>query len=541
MKESGLPPGLEMSGMVKYLASTGKATRNGSTTPERSGKKGGTRKKTAKSTEGTKKTSTASAKTTKKKRADIYGAVELAGQQDITPELPGMTSMPDEKPEAPSVARSEAAILFGTFTETNLLLPVINKALPSQKRTEQAAGIQEKEGIFRRSSPLISGPENPATETQDENSAEDAEAGLAGLKGAETSHNETMEKPAKRGIETNNEGGPKTAAFSETKSEMKDKAVSTDPPQPSTDSAVLPEPPEFTQPLTTQSIGALLRAAREKKGISLATISHLLRLSLQQAEALETGTWDKLPGQTFIRGFARNYAREVDIDPEKLRMLLDRVLALTDKPELEMAPVSSTVLPEYGERQRSNYFLILVGLVIFVGLILAYFFIPGYSWNSSQPSPEEKTVSMVPATGITVLEEQKTIEPELIPLPSTAGDTAIGAGTGSPASDPGQAVPGTPSDAAPGGTGTAAGIAGATGMARLEFSFAGKSWVEIRGKNDQVVFSRTNEAGTAQTVGAELPLTLVVGNADQVSLTFNGKKFEFPPRSRDGVARFRIE
>ena len=46
----------------------------------------------------------------------------------------------------------------------------------------------------------------------------------------------------------------------------------------------------------------------------------------RQVEALERGDWQGLPGQTFIRGFIRNYARLLQIDPAPLMDQLDDAL-----------------------------------------------------------------------------------------------------------------------------------------------------------------------------------------------------------------------
>ncbi|MCL2830637.1 MAG: DUF4115 domain-containing protein [Betaproteobacteria bacterium] len=331
------------------------------------------------------------------------------------------------------------------------------------------------------------------------------------------------------GIGKRSAWAPETGIFSRGERDMKEEVVSLDTSQPS--AAPASEHPEPALPSTAQGIGAMLCAAREKKGLSLAAMSRLLRLSHQQVEALERGEWDKLPGQTFIRGFARNYARETDLDPESLRGLLDRVLAFSDQQELELAPASSVVLLERDERQRSNYFLILLGLGFLVGIILAYFFIPGYFWDSSLMPQGGKTASTEYAENITAHEGPEIIESEQPPLSVATGEITANAESAPIPASPDQAADASATPVA----------ANTAGMAQLEFSFAENAWVEIRDKDDKVIFSRLNEAGTSQTIAAKSPLALVVGNAGQVSLTLDGKKIQFPPPSRDGVARFRIE
>src|ERR1700704_2075713 len=69
---------------------------------------------------------------------------------------------------------------------------------------------------------------------------------------------------------------------------------------------------------TRDAPGKLLGAAREEQNLSVAEAARQLRLSVHQVEALEAGEFHKLPGPVFVRGFIRNYARLLKLDPEQL-------------------------------------------------------------------------------------------------------------------------------------------------------------------------------------------------------------------------------
>jgi cytoskeleton protein RodZ len=77
------------------------------------------------------------------------------------------------------------------------------------------------------------------------------------------------------------------------------------------------------------------------------------------------------------------------------------------------------------------------------------------------------------------------------------------------------------------------------GQKRLSITFAGRSWTEIRSKGD-VVFSEMASIGTRE-VAASTPISFVVGNASNVSITVDGKPYDFSGSVRNEVARFRIE
>src|SRR5512132_784404 len=64
-------------------------------------------------------------------------------------------------------------------------------------------------------------------------------------------------------------------------------------------------------------LGSRLRAARERRGVSLRQISGATKISVSALEALERNDVSRLPGGIFSRAFVRSYAIEVGLDPER--------------------------------------------------------------------------------------------------------------------------------------------------------------------------------------------------------------------------------
>src|SRR5204863_3699181 len=62
--------------------------------------------------------------------------------------------------------------------------------------------------------------------------------------------------------------------------------------------------------------GGMLRAARERKGVSLRQIANSTKISVAVLEALERNDVSRLPGGIFGRAFVRSFAIEVGLDPE---------------------------------------------------------------------------------------------------------------------------------------------------------------------------------------------------------------------------------
>jgi cytoskeletal protein RodZ len=62
--------------------------------------------------------------------------------------------------------------------------------------------------------------------------------------------------------------------------------------------------------------GSRLRAARERRGLSLRQISSATKIPMLTLEALERNDLTRLPGGIFSRAFVRAYALEVGLDPD---------------------------------------------------------------------------------------------------------------------------------------------------------------------------------------------------------------------------------
>lgn len=60
----------------------------------------------------------------------------------------------------------------------------------------------------------------------------------------------------------------------------------------------------------------MLRAARERRGLTLQALSEATKISPSVLTALENNEVEDLPGGLFIRSFVRSYAAEVGLDPE---------------------------------------------------------------------------------------------------------------------------------------------------------------------------------------------------------------------------------
>ena len=76
--------------------------------------------------------------------------------------------------------------------------------------------------------------------------------------------------------------------------------------------------------MQTQTIGDLLRAAREKAHFTLEDLATDTHIKLEYLVALEENNFDFLPAATFIKAYIRNYARIFKLDEKPLFAILRR-------------------------------------------------------------------------------------------------------------------------------------------------------------------------------------------------------------------------
>ena len=72
------------------------------------------------------------------------------------------------------------------------------------------------------------------------------------------------------------------------------------------------------------SVGEMLRSAREAKGLTLESVNRDTKISVDILVSLEQDDFDSVGSDIYLKGFLRNYARLLGVDVEELMRALDR-------------------------------------------------------------------------------------------------------------------------------------------------------------------------------------------------------------------------
>jgi cytoskeleton protein RodZ len=125
------------------------------------------------------------------------------------------------------------------------------------------------------------------------------------------------------------------------------------------------------------------------------------------------------------------------------------------------------------------------------------------------------------------------------PAPSVAAPPASVAAQGATPAAP----PPWPASIVVPRTSGAPGASGGAGVPLnpLVMRFPADSWIEVRDASGAVLITGTQPPGTVRELSGELPLSLIIGNAGGVAVTWRGVPIDLAPHMRQGIARFRIE
>ena len=195
---------------------------------------------------------------------------------------------------------------------------------------------------------------------------------------------------------------------------------------------------------TGATAGMLLLAAREARGLSVEAVAQQLKLSLRQVRALETDDFTLLPGRTFVRGFVRNYARLVALDPE---VVLGALPGGAETPTLE-APKLHPTAPTMGELPTSERtkapwtrWAIPVSLAAVVAIAAVYEWARPAVASRAQPAAHENNATNRVSTTPTAADKVEA------PLPNPIA--GVGAAPNPDATPPAPAQGAAPSSPAP--------------------------------------------------------------------------------------------
>lgn len=296
--------------------------------------------------------------------------------------------------------------------------------------------------------------------------------------------------------------------------------------------SVLPPTTEVAPSAAALSVGATLKAEREKQGLHIAALSVALRISVKKIEALEADQFDLLPDLVFVRALASSICRTLKIDPV---------------PILQRLPPSAPVQLNFDETSLNTAFrapgeafsigsvlsqvsrpVVIAVFVLLAAAVLLYAFPFRIGTESTAGIKPETTAppapfSSVPAVDTPVaapaLSEPAIASVASPSLPLTSASAALADGLQASVTVP--------------GTGTTSGV--------LVLKARAVSWVSVIDAKGEVQLRKNLLAGEVAGVSGATPLTVVIGRTDAVEVLVRGKPFDLNTVAKNSVAHFEVK
>ena len=123
---------------------------------------------------------------------------------------------------------------------------------------------------------------------------------------------------------------------------------------------------------TIGTLGNYLRSEREKKNISLEQVAYATRISLKMLSAIENDSHDRLPAQTFVRGYLQAYAKYVGLDVQDVLLRYQHHLA-TSPIGQKLGFKSSYVYVRERYQEKKRIVLIITACLTMLGFMAVGF------------------------------------------------------------------------------------------------------------------------------------------------------------------------
>jgi cytoskeleton protein RodZ len=319
--------------------------------------------------------------------------------------------------------------------------------------------------------------------------------------------------------------------------------------------------------MNLQELGAVFKQERERRGLSVEDVTQRTKISRRNLLAIEAGRKEDLPHPVYAKGFVKNYARLLDLDPEEFATALSREYFVAEddfgNDPTRDKPISMNAARNVGSQNRRSS---LRGVLLF---LLAAAVGGAILWSMllaprQQPAPPSLPAPLAaPATPAEPEPAPLPQEPLPIPESPAAGGvytppSDLPPTDAAPAPEPKEpAVPAKPADGAaapkpvpaeapapkpapqapapkPAAESSPASSLPTTGARVMDIRANQLCWVnaEVDGKN---VLDMVLQPGETKYIHFDKALTVKFGNAGGVKVTLDNKPF--PLNAQSGEVR----
>jgi cytoskeleton protein RodZ len=284
------------------------------------------------------------------------------------------------------------------------------------------------------------------------------------------------------------------------------------------------------------SPGALLRTAREQAGLNLREVAESLHLMPRQIEAIEQDDYDQFNGDIFCRGYIKAYAKLLAIDPQPLLAAYEQLCPRGEEKQLQAAKAKMQI--QHPHKGRSIHYWSFAAMLLVALILWTYGSDEEVGLNNGFPDASHEVV----VDKNTLINTSPVID---LPVLATADDVVALAETVELqiAEQPASNIDAQPLLAAATMELKADNehsedvfIVSSNDDNSLSFIFEDDCWVEVKDRDNKVIFANLKRANESLTLSGKPPFKVVLGYAHGVRVNYNGEPVSFDVNQQNNAA-----
>ncbi|RTR34451.1 RodZ domain-containing protein [Shewanella atlantica] len=277
-----------------------------------------------------------------------------------------------------------------------------------------------------------------------------------------------------------------------------------------------------------ETLGSLLKAAREKQGASVADIAGQLHLRPCIVEDIEADNFGEIASATYVKGYVKNYARIVQADKKAIQACLDRQLPQASAPEMQSFSRKTT------RQARDGRLMFVTYLIAFILLALLVLWWVQKSDTLSDIDLSKPTVEEMADSQLT--------QPEVEPAHVEETDSLISSqAESSPELQSDNVIErAEQADAIEMENVQASIEKPAVTLSSLSLSLNGDCWINVKDAKGDTLINDLKTAGSELNVSGVEPFKITLGAPQAVSIKLNGEQVSLSDFPSGRVARLTL-
>jgi len=282
---------------------------------------------------------------------------------------------------------------------------------------------------------------------------------------------------------------------------------------------------------STLTAGEVLQQERIRHGLSEKDVADKLHITMHYVRALESNSYEKLPGAVFARGYIKSYALLLELNQLDLLQLYDAFHAHQQEQQEQQETANRNLARRQKDRNRP---WVILSIAAFIGSFIALWGF--YSFFTANPEAPNETPNTTPGNTDTALSSG---QDEVSPTPEQPIAT-LGQSNPERAAEPIVAPNSLLEDAVAEDAEALIRI-GEFGADLLELSFSGDSWIEVSDGESNQIYRDIRKAGDRLEIIGDAPFTQLLGDAPFARVRLNGVEIDLSSYMRiDNSARLTL-